>query len=162
MAKTVLMTKNDGRLTFDVELPYVFSLLANGKYTITIKRANEKRSIPQNDLMWMWLTCIERETGTPKDDIYMYYCKKFGTASHIKNEKLEMIDAIEAEINSKTSYSITRCIENMFEGEIFSVRKTGTVEDVERITPEMLYNAYKKALSECTVEIYVVGSVDID
>ena len=79
-----------------------------------------------------------------------------------ENEKLEMIDAIEAEINSKTSYSITRCIENMFEGEIFSVRKTGTVEDVERITPEMLYNAYKKALSECTVEIYVVGSVDID
>ena len=77
MAKTVIMTKNDGRLTFDVELPYVFSLLANGKYTITIKRTNEKRSIPQNDLMWMWLTCIERETGTPKEDVYMYYCKRF-------------------------------------------------------------------------------------
>ena len=77
MAKTVIMTKNEGRLTFDVELPYVFSLLANGKYTITIKRAKEKRSIPQNDLMWMWLTCIERETGTPKEDVYMYYCKKF-------------------------------------------------------------------------------------
>ena len=77
MAKTVIMTKNEGRLTFDVELPYVFSLLANGKYTITIKRANEKRSIPQNDLMWMWFTCIEHETGTLKDDVYMYYCKRF-------------------------------------------------------------------------------------
>ena len=79
-----------------------------------------------------------------------------------ENEKLEMIDSIEAEINSKTSYSITRCMENMFEGEIFSVRKTGTVEDVEKITPKMLYDAYKAALCECGVEIYVVGKVDID
>jgi hypothetical protein len=77
MAKTVTMRKQDGRLTFDQELPYVFSLLANGTYNIIIKRASEKRSIPQNDLLWMWLACIERETGTPKDDIYMYYCKKF-------------------------------------------------------------------------------------
>jgi hypothetical protein len=77
MAKTVTMKKVDGRLTFDMELPYIFSTLANGTYHIVIKRASEKRSIPQNDLMWMWLACIERETGTPKDDIYMYYCKKF-------------------------------------------------------------------------------------
>ena len=71
------MKKDGERLTFDQELPYIFSLLANGSYTITIKKASQKRSIPQNDLMWMWLTCIERETGTPKDDVYMYYCKKF-------------------------------------------------------------------------------------
>ena len=62
---------------FDIEPAYLFSTLANGSYTITIKKAKEKRSIPQNDLMWMWFTCIERETGTPKDDVYMYYCKKF-------------------------------------------------------------------------------------
>ena len=77
MAKVVTMKKDGERLTFDQKLPYIFSLLANGSYTITIKKASQKRSIPQNDLMWMWLTCIERETGTPKDDVYMYYCKKF-------------------------------------------------------------------------------------
>ena len=71
------MKKDGERLTFDQELPYIFSLLSNGTYSITIKRANQKRSIPQNDLMWMWLTCIERETGTPKDDVYMYYCKRY-------------------------------------------------------------------------------------
>ena len=99
MAKTVLMTKNDGRLTFDVELPYVFSLLANGKYTITIKRANEKRSIPQNDLMWMWLTCIERETGTPKDDVYMYYCKKFLMKTIQVGNKMERIYNTSSKLN---------------------------------------------------------------
>ena len=101
MAKTVLMTKNDGRLTFDVELPYVFSLLANGKYTITIKRANEKRSIPQNDLMWMWLTCIERETGTPKDDVYMYYCKKFLMKTIQIGDKLEHIYNTSSKLNQE-------------------------------------------------------------
>ena len=99
MAKTVLMTKNDGRLTFDVELPYVFSLLANGKYTITIKRANEKRSIPQNDLMWMWLTCIERETGTPKDDVYMYYCKKYLMKTIQIGNKMERIYNTSSKLN---------------------------------------------------------------
>ena len=101
MAKTVLMTKNDGRLTFDVELPYVFSLLANGKYTITIKRANEKRSIPQNELMWMWLTCIERETGTPKDDVYMYYCKKFLMKTIQVGNKMERIYNTSSKLNQE-------------------------------------------------------------
>lgn len=101
MAKTVIMTKNDGRLTFDVELPYVFSLLANGKYTITIKRANEKRSIPQNDLMWMWFTCIERETGTPKDDVYMYYCKKFLMKTIQIGERLEHIYNTSSKLNQE-------------------------------------------------------------
>lgn len=101
MAKTVLMTKNDGRLTFDVELPYVFSLLANGKYTITIKRANEKRSIPQNDLMWMWLTCIERETGTPKEDVYMYYCKKFLMKTIQIGDRLEHIYNTSSKLNQE-------------------------------------------------------------
>ena len=101
MAKTVIMTKNDGRLTFDVELPYVFSLLANGKYTITIKRANEKRSIPQNDLMWMWLTCIERETGPPKEDVYMYYCKKFLMKTIQIGERLEHIYNTSSKLNQE-------------------------------------------------------------
>ena len=101
MAKTVIMTKNDGRLTFDVELHYVFSLLANGKYTITIKRANEKRSIPQNDLMWMWLTCIERETGTPKEDVYMYYCKKFLMKSIQIGDKIEHIYNTSSKLNQE-------------------------------------------------------------
>ena len=113
MAKVVTMKKDGERLMFDQELPYVFSLLSNGTYTITIKKASQKRSIPQNDLMWMWLTCIERETGTPKDDVYMYYCKKFliktitmgnkqeriyNTSSKLTNEEMtEFLNKIQAD-----------------------------------------------------------------
>lgn len=77
MAQTVTVRKVDGRVTTDKDLGYLFSTLRNGTYTITIKRASEKRSINQNDLMWMWFTCVERETGTPKNDVYNFYTKKF-------------------------------------------------------------------------------------
>ena len=77
MAKQIILTKRDGRLAFSEEPAAVFDFLANGEYVITIKRSSTKRSIAQNDLMWMWFTCIEHETGTLKDDVYMYYCKRF-------------------------------------------------------------------------------------
>lgn len=75
--KQVRLTKAAGTLTFDTPLDYVLGTLRNGVYDISIKAVKERRSLPQNDLMWLWLTCIEIETGTPRDDVYAYYCKKF-------------------------------------------------------------------------------------
>jgi hypothetical protein len=91
MAKQIILTKKEGRLSFDVEPAYLFSTLANGTYTITIKKASEKRTIAQNDLMWMWLKCIENETGTPKDEVYMYYCKKFLMRTMKIGQRMERI-----------------------------------------------------------------------
>lgn len=56
---------------------YLCSLLRNGVYILTIKRKIEPRTVSQNDLMWMWFTCIEEDTGTPKQDIHDYYCAKY-------------------------------------------------------------------------------------
>lgn len=75
--KTISLTKTDGRVSVSVDLDYLFSTLRNGRYEMTIKRSSERRTVSQNDLMWMWMACIERETGTPKDDAYLYYCKLF-------------------------------------------------------------------------------------
>lgn len=75
--KQVTIRKEDGQVRVDTNLDYLFSTLKNGVYTLTIKRASEKRTIAQNDLMWMWLACIEGETGTAKEDVYNHYCKKF-------------------------------------------------------------------------------------
>lgn len=100
MAKVVTLKKDGERLTFDQELPYVFSLLANGTYHITIKKASQKRSIPQNDLMWMWMQCLERETGTPKDDVYMYYCKKFLIKTITIGDKQERIYNTSSKLNT--------------------------------------------------------------
>lgn len=101
MAKQVTMRKQDGRVTLDTELSYLFSTLQNGTYTITVKRVQEKRSIAQNDLMWMWLACIERETGTPKDEIYMYYCKKFLMRTVTMGQRQERIYMTTSKLNTE-------------------------------------------------------------
>ena len=100
MARTVILTKKDGRVTLNQELPYIFSTLSNGTYTITIKKASEKRSISQNDLMWMWLQCISNETGTDKNDIYMYYCKKFLMKTVTIGERTERIYTTSSKLNT--------------------------------------------------------------
>ena len=131
MAKVVTLKKDGERLTFDQELPYIFSLLENGTYTITIKKASQKRSIPQNDLMWMWLTCIERETGTPKDDVYMYYCKRFliktiqigerqeriyNTSSKLTSEEMtEFLNKIQADAASELGIRLPLPEDRFFE-----------------------------------------------
>ena len=131
MAKVVTMKKDGERLTFDVELPYVFSLLSNGTYHITIKKASTKRSIPQNDLMWMWLTCIERETGTPKDDVYMYYCKRYlmktiqigdkqeriyNTSSKLTSEEMtEFLNKIQADAATELGIRLPQPEDRFFE-----------------------------------------------
>ena len=101
MAKQVIMKKQDGRVTLDTELAYLFSMLQNGTYTITVKKVSEKRSIGQNDLMWMWLTCIERETGTPRDEVYMYYCKKFLMRTVAIGQRMEKIYMTTTKLNTE-------------------------------------------------------------
>lgn len=101
MAKQVTMTKRDGRLTFDTELAYVFSTLQNGTYQITVKKVSEKRSIAQNDLLWMWMKCIENETGTPKDEVYMYYCKKFLWKITVIGDRTEKIYLTSSKLNTE-------------------------------------------------------------
>ena len=91
MAHTVILRKQEGRLTFSEELPYIFSLLTNGTYTVTVKRTTEKRTVSQNALMWMWFTYIERMTGTPKQDVHDYYTKRFLRRTVYYNGKAESV-----------------------------------------------------------------------
>ena len=97
----VILRKEGGRVSVDTDLDALFATMRNGVYTITIKRKQEQRSIAQNDMMWMWLACIERETGTPKDDIYMYYCKKFLMKTIQVGERQERIYTTSSKLNSE-------------------------------------------------------------
>lgn len=89
--KVVKVEKIDGRVSLDTDLGYLFSTLKNGSYALILKRVGEKRSVNQNDLMWLWFKCIENSTGTDKNDIYMYYCKKFLCKVIRLGEKVEKV-----------------------------------------------------------------------
>ena len=98
--KVVRVEKIDGRVSLDTDLDYLFSTLRNGSYNLTLKRVNEKRTVNQNDLMWMWFRCIENDTGTDKNDIYMYYCKKFLCKVIRVGEKVEKVYETSSMLNT--------------------------------------------------------------
>lgn len=94
------MEKRDGKVSLDTDLEFLFSTLRNGRYIISVKRASERRTIAQNDLMWSWFSCIEEETGTAKNDVYMYYCKKFLCKVVSVGERMEKICQTSSMLNT--------------------------------------------------------------
>lgn len=67
--------------------------LKNGEYTLSAKRVTQKRSINQNNLMWMWIACVSMETGQDKNDIYDYYRQKFLSRTIEINGKTAVVTA---------------------------------------------------------------------
>lgn len=109
--KVVRVEKKDGRVSLDTDLDYLFSTLRNGSYNLILKRVNEKRTINQNDLMWMWFRCIENDTGTDKNDIYMYYCKKFLCKVIRVGEKVEKVYETSSMLNTAQMSEFMRKIQ---------------------------------------------------
>lgn len=81
---------------------------------------------------------------------------------YVENEKHNLIDAIRAEINDKTRYAFNRAVREMCRDEAFSIAGTGTIEDVEAITPRSLTDAWKQALDTAKIEIWAIGNMDSD
>lgn len=73
------LVKEKGVVRMDMSFDQMCSLLANGRYTVSIARKRETRSMQQNSLLWMWYKCIEDSTGQDKMDIHDYYKSKFLT-----------------------------------------------------------------------------------
>ena len=71
------LIKRDGVVTMDKDFSFMCSLLRNGEYKVSITRKTKPRTISQNSLMWMWYTCKEEATGTPKEDSHDYYKSKY-------------------------------------------------------------------------------------
>lgn len=122
MAKvhTLTLTKTDGQVSFNKEPASVFSTLRNGRYTVTIAPSKEPRSLDQNALMWLWFSCMEAETGVPRQDVHDYYCVRFlrrnilwngfnrtvveGTSKLSKERMSWFLDQIQAD--AKTEFGI--------------------------------------------------------
>jgi len=51
--------------------------LPDKKFSVEIKQKREIRSVSQNSLYWLWLTCIMAETGNDKDYLHIFFGKKY-------------------------------------------------------------------------------------
>lgn len=80
---------------------------------------------------------------------------------YVNQEKINLKNDIEAIINDKRSYSVWRLIEIMCKEDNYGTHELGTVEDVDKITPQSLYKHYQKVISQGPIDIIVTGDVDI-
>lgn len=75
-------------------------------------------------------------------------------------EKKVLLDTIQSEINEKRTYAVSQCVQEMFRGEPFAVKKYGYEQDVPDITPQSAARAYRDALERARIEILFVGCGD--
>ncbi len=75
----------------------------------------------------------------------------------VESEKRLLKERLIAENSDKRSYAKNRCNEIMFENELYGIHRYGTVEDIEKITPESLFEAYNEILSDAKLLVCVSG-----
>lgn len=84
----------------------------------------------------------------------------FFNEEYVKQEKETLRELINSKINDKNSYSLNRCIEEMYSGEPFGLYKWGYAQDLESISAIDLYNQYKEVLETSEIHIYISGNID--
>lgn len=81
-------------------------------------------------------------------------------AETVEQEKKNACDRIESVKNDKRTYASLRCAEEMCKGETFAVSQLGTSEEINKITPQMLYDYYKSIIISSVIDIYICGDAD--
>ena len=87
------------------------------------------------------------------------YAKKFSS------EKLEIVKSTMRSILSSlkedgASYSLLRLFEVMDKDRVSSYRMVGYLEDLDKVTPESLYQYYQKVIRSDIVDVFVIGDID--
>ena len=78
----------------------------------------------------------------------------------VEQEKRLLVELINNELNDKRRYATLRCEEIMFADEAYGFNRFGTVEDVEALTPDAVYAAWREVLEKSSVQITMVSSMD--
>ncbi len=81
-------------------------------------------------------------------------------SEYVESEKRTLIDRVKASINNKNSYAIRRCFEEMGKDDPSSIPETGTVEQIEAITPEALTKRLIDVIKTAQIEIWCAGVFD--
>ncbi|MBP3706206.1 MAG: insulinase family protein [Clostridia bacterium] len=77
--------------------------------------------------------------------------------SDVEREKRKAIEHIRGELSEKRIYAKNRMIEEMFSDEDYGVSKCGTEEDVQKITGESLYDAWRNLLAHAYIHVNVIS-----
>lgn len=79
-----------------------------------------------------------------------------------EREQKNLVDKIRASVNDKRVYANERLCEITCEGTPYEVSRLGDEKTVLSITPESLYEYYKRTITSSKIDIYVSGEADFD
>ncbi len=82
--------------------------------------------------------------------------------SEVESEKRLLCERLAAEVSDKRVYAKNRCEEIMFSEEAYGIHRLGSVEAINKITPETLYEAYREMLSNAKIAVCVSGKTDYE
>lgn len=78
----------------------------------------------------------------------------------LKREKATLKQRIQAVRDDKIRYANLRLIDEMCEGEAYSIHMNGYEEDIDELTNEKLYQYYQEMTASDEIDLYVVGDLD--
>ena len=79
-------------------------------------------------------------------------------ASDVEAEKRLLLERMRTEDDEKAVYARRRCEEVMCEGEPFGKNRYGTAKDIESLTPQRVYDAWRRVLERGKIHIVMVSS----
>lgn len=128
-----------------------------GEYHIisfTLEIANEKFLSDQTPLLAKGFELLTEVIFHPKSDGNAF------EGNTVTKEKRSLKQRIQSIYDDKMRYSAKRLVEEMCQNEPYALEQMGNEEDLEKITPELLFSYYKKALAEDEMDLYVIGDVN--
>ncbi len=78
----------------------------------------------------------------------------------LEDQKRELLEKIDAEFNNKRIFAKHRCEELMCKNEAFAVNRYGSKKEVENLSAQDIYSAWRRNLKNAKVEIMQIGSSD--
>lgn len=81
---------------------------------------------------------------------------------YVESEKNNLKQVIEGRKDSKATYAVERCIEEMYKNEPYSLYKYGKLEDLEKIDSKNLYEQYIQLINNCKIDIFISGNIEED
>ena len=80
----------------------------------------------------------------------------------VESEKKNLIATIEAERNDKRAYAMAQLFRAMCREDSYGIPRLGDKEQVAAITPQALYDHYRRILAESRMELFYVGTASAE
>ncbi|MBQ8001589.1 MAG: insulinase family protein [Ruminococcus sp.] len=83
-------------------------------------------------------------------------------SEEVEQERRQLIELAEGEINDKRAYANNRLLELMCGDEPYGIRRYGTVEAIKGVTAAELYSTWRTMLNRAHFEIFFIGDSSAD